>query len=154
MNNPLKGVDKGEESKDNEVHMEMMKTVLKEFTKERATNVRANFDDMTVPEKIDEFTPDLTFNSSGKNRKFVILEVETCHTITQPQSERKWRIFQEKAKETAGEFHLAVPKFCSGNSGRTLANQKLEEYQIKSDYVWVVNGCLQLFAMHIGTNGR
>lgn len=67
--------------------------------------------------------------------------------MTQEQSEEKWRAFCEKSKEMTGEFHLAVPKFCNGNSGRTLANQRLKRARIKVDYVWAVNGSLQQIAM-------
>jgi hypothetical protein len=132
---------------DEEVHRAMMKTVLKEFTRQGFTNIRANFEGMTMPEKIDDYTPDLTCNRKDKQHGFVILEVETCNTIAQRQSEEKWRVFYEKSRKITGEFHLAVPKFCNDNSGRTLANQRLEEFRIKADYVWAVNGSLQHIAM-------
>jgi len=136
---------------DEEVHREMMKTVLKEFTKQGFTNMRANVENMTAPEKIGGYAPDLTCNRKDMQRGFVILEVETCNTMTQVQSEEKWRAFCEKSKEMTGEFHLAVPKFCNGNSGRTLANQRLERARIKVDYVWAVNGSLQQIAMRAKT---
>lgn len=47
---------------DKEVHREMMKTVLKEFTKQGFTNMRANVENMTAPEKIGGYAPDLTCN--------------------------------------------------------------------------------------------
>lgn len=128
---------------DEEVHREMMKTVLNEFTKQGFTNLQANFEGMTTPEKIGNYIPDLTCNRKDKQHEFVILEVETCNTMTQEQSEEKWRAFCEKSKEMAGEFHLAVPKFCNGNSGQTLVNQILERARIKAHYVWAVNGSLR-----------
>jgi len=132
---------------DEEVHREMMRTVLNEFTKQGFTNIRASVENMTAPEKIGDYTPDLTCNRKDKQKEFVILEVETCNTVTQEQSEEKWRVFREKSKEMKGEFHLAVPKFCNGNSGRVLANQRLECARIRADYVWAVNGSLQHIAM-------
>jgi hypothetical protein len=132
---------------DKEVHREMMKTVLKEFTKQGFTNMRANVENMTAPEKIGDYAPDLTCRREDMQQGFVILEVETCNTMTQEQSEEKWRAFCEKAKKMIGEFHLAVPKFCNGNSGRTLASQRLERVRIKVDRLWVVNGGLQAIAM-------
>lgn len=55
---------------------------------------------------------------------------------------KKWKAFFEKARAMGGEFHLAVPKICAGNSGRALAEQQLERLQIKADLVWTVNGSL------------
>lgn len=128
---------------DEEVHIEMMRTILNEFTKQGFTNMRANVENMIAPEKIGDYTPDLTCNRKDKQKEFVILEVETCNTMAQEQSEEKWRAFCEKSKEMAGEFHLAVPKFCNGDSGRTLANQRLQRARIKADCVWAVNGSLR-----------
>ena len=131
---------------DEEVHREMMKTVLNEFTKQGFTNLRANFENMTLPETIGNYMPDLTCNRKDKQQEFVILEVETCNTITQEQSEEKWRLFHEKARRMTGEFHLAVPRFCNGDSGRTLTNQRLEQAGIRADCVWAVNGSLKHIA--------
>jgi len=128
---------------DEEVHREMMKTVLNEFTKQGFTNLQANFEGMTMPEKIGNYIPDLTCNRRDKHHEFVILEVETCCTLTRGQSEEKWRLFHEKARRMTGEFHLAVPKFCNGDSGRTLANQRVEQAGISADCVWAVNGSLK-----------
>lgn len=111
--------------------------------------MRASFENMTVPDKIGDYTPDLTCNRKDKQQEFVILEVETCNSIGHEQSEEKWRTFFEKSKELAGEFHLAVPKFCNGNSGRTLANQRLERARIKAECVWAVNGSLKHITMRV-----
>ena len=132
---------------DEDVHKEMMKTVLNEFRKQGFTNIKANVENMTTPEKVDDHTPDLTCNRNDKQQEFIILEVETCNTITLEQSKEKWRAFYRKSKDMKGEFHLAVPKFCNGSSGRTLANQRLEQLQLKANCVWAVNGDLQHIAM-------
>ena len=136
---------------DKKVHREMMKTVLKEFPKQGFTNMRANVENMTAPEEINGYAPDLTCNREDMQQGLVILEVETCNTMTQEHSEEKWRAFHEKAKKVTGEFHLAVPKFCNGNSGRTLASQRLERVRIKVDRLWVVNGGLAAIARRAKT---
>ena len=121
-----------------------MKTCLNELKKRGFTNLRATFENMTRPEQINDYTPDFTFNKNDKQRIFVIFEVETCSSITSKNTEKKWKAFYQQAKATGdGEFHLAVPKFCNGNSGRTLANQKLGELNIKADTIWAVNGALR-----------
>jgi hypothetical protein len=84
---------------DEEVHREMMKIVLNDFTKRGFTNLKANSDGMTMPEKIGNYMPDLTCNRKDKLQEFVILEVETCNTLVQEQSVEKWRLFHEKAKK-------------------------------------------------------
>lgn len=143
MHGPLKDSSRIGDCKDEEVHAEMMKIILRDFAKRGFTNMRANFEGMPMPEKIDKFTPDITCNRNDSHQVSLILEVETYETITQPQSEHKWKKFYEKSRRIDGEFHLAVPKFCNGNSGRAFTSQKLEEFGIKAGYIWEVNGYLQ-----------
>ncbi len=128
---------------EDEVHNEMMKTCLNELKKRGFTDLRATFENMTRPEQINDYTPDFTFSKNGKQRIFVIFEVETCSSIMSKHTERKLKTFYQQAKATGGEFHLAVPKFCNGSSGRTLADQKLGELNIKADVIWTVNGALR-----------
>lgn len=130
-------------SVEDEVHNEMMKTCINELKKLGFTNLRATFENMTRPEQISGYVPDFTFNKNNKQGISVIFEVETCSTIMHEHIEKKWKTFYQQAKATGGEFHLAVPKFCNGDSGRTLADQKLGELNIKADVIWAVNGTLR-----------
>jgi len=130
-------------SLEDELHKEMVKTVLDELKKRGFSNLRANFEDMTPPERILEFVPDCTFEKSDPEGKFVVFEVETCSSMISEDSARKWKVFFERARAVGGEFHLAVPKMCNGNSGRALVDQQLGKLQIKADVVWAVNGSLQ-----------
>lgn len=82
----------------------MVKTVLKEFTNQGFTNVRANVENVTALEEIGGYAPDLTGKRKDMQRGFVMLEAETCNTMTQAQSGETWRAFCEKAKKMTGEF--------------------------------------------------
>jgi hypothetical protein len=128
---------------EDELHREMVKTVLDELKKRGFANLRANFENMTMPERILEFVPDFTFNKSDPEGKFVVFEVETCGSLMSEDSARKWKAFFDRARVVGGEFHLAVPKMCDGSLGRALADQQLAKLQIKADVVWAVNGSLQ-----------
>jgi hypothetical protein len=75
--------------------------------------------------------------------KFVVFEVETCSTLMSEDTAKKLKVFFERVRAVGGEFHLAVPKMCDGDSGRALADQQLEKLQIKADLVWTVNGSLR-----------
>jgi hypothetical protein len=130
-------------SMEDELHREMVKTVLDELRKRGFVNLRANLENMTPPEGILEFVPDFTFNKNDPEGKFVVFEVETCSSMISEDTARKWKAFFERARAVGGEFHLAVPKMCDGNSGRALADQQLEKLQIKADVVWAVNGSLR-----------
>ena len=126
----------------------MMKTCLNELKKRGFINLRAVFENMTRPEQIDEYIPDFTFNKNDKPSIFVIFEVETCSSMMSENADKKWKAFYGQARATGGEFHLAVPKFCNGDLGRTLADRKLQELGIEADLVWAVNGSLR----YKGTN--
>jgi hypothetical protein len=130
-------------SEEDELHREMVMTVFDELKKRGFVNLRANFENVTPPERILEFVPDFTFNKNDPEGKFVVFEVETCSSMIGEDTGRKWKAFFEKAKAVGGEFHLAVPKMCGGNSGRALADEQLGKMQIKADLVWAVNGSLQ-----------
>ena len=139
-------------SVEDEVHNEMMKTCLNELKKRGFINLKAVFENMPQPEQIDDYMPDFTFNKKDKPSIFVIFEVETCSSIMSKDTDKKWKIFYERAKASDGEFHLAVPKFCNGDSGRILANQKLQELNIEADLVWAVNGSLRCKGADVPTH--
>lgn len=128
----------------------MIKIILKELPKLGFTNIRTNSEEQNQSEQITGHMPDVTFNKNDGQRTFVILAVETCSAIAQEETGHRWGAFYEEARRISGEFHLAVPKFCNGDSGRALANQKLEELHIKADAIWVVNGSLR----YIATRGK
>jgi hypothetical protein len=131
------------DSLEDELHKEMVRTVLDELRKRGFVNLRANFENMTPPEGILEFVPDFTSNKNDAEGRFVVFEVETCSSMISEDSARKWKAFFERARAVGGEFHLAVPKMCDANSGRALAGQQLGKLQIKADVVWAVNGSLR-----------
>lgn len=128
---------------EDELHIEMVRTALDELRKRGFANLKANFGNMPQPERILEFMPDCTFNKNDPEGRFVVFEVETCSSLLSEDTERKWKAFFERARAVGGEFHLAVPKMCNGNSGRSLTDQQLGKLQIKADVVWAVNGSLQ-----------
>ncbi len=141
-------------SVEDEVHNEMMKTCMSELRKRGFINLKAVFENMPQPEQIDEYMPDFTFNKKDKPSLFVIFEVEPCSSIMSKDADKKWRAFYERAKASGGEFHLAVPKFCNGDSGRTLANRKLQELGIEADLIWAVNGSLRCKGANVPTHSE
>jgi len=141
-------------SAEDEVHSEMMKTCLNELKKRGFINLRAVFENMTRPEQINEYIPDFTFKKNDKPSIFVIFEVETCSSMMGKDADKKWKAFYERAKASGGEFHLAVPKFCNGDSGRALANRRLQELSIEADLVWAVNGSLRCKGTNVPTHNE
>jgi len=69
-------------------------------------------------------------SKNDDKRTFIILEAETCGTISHEHTEKQWKTFFEKSKELDCEFHLVVPKLCGGDSGGNMANQRLAELHI------------------------
>lgn len=139
---------------ENELHKEMVRTVIAELRNRKFTNIRANLENMTPPEQISGFLPDFTFNKNDPQQTFVVFEVETCNSLTGENTAKKWKAFFEKARVAGGEFHLAVPKMCGNTSGRALTDQQFDRLQIKADLVWIVNGSLQHRVMkHQGQRG-
>jgi hypothetical protein len=128
---------------EDELHKEMVRTVLDELRKRGFTNLRANFESMTPPDQVFGFVPDFTFSKNDSQGTFVVFEVETCSTLMSEDTAKKLKVFFERVRAVGGEFHLAVPKMCDGSSGRALADQQLEKLQIKADLVWTVNGSLR-----------
>ena len=131
-----------------------MKTCLNELKKRGFADLRANFENMPRPEQIDEYIPDFTFNKNDKPSIFVIFGVETCSSMMSENADKKWKTFYGQARATSGEFHLAVPKFCNGDSGRALANRRLQELSIEADLVWAVNGSLRCKGTNVPTHNE
>lgn len=64
-------------SVEDELHREMVKTVLDELRKRGFTDLRAKSENMTPPEQVFGFVPDFTFNKNDPKETFVVFEVET-----------------------------------------------------------------------------
>ncbi len=131
------------DSSEDEIHSEMIRLMIGQFKKQGYENLKADLAGEITPEQIGDFTPDLTCNKNDDKRTFIILEAETCSTISHKDTEKQWKTFFEESKELDCEFHLVVPKFCSGDSGGNIANQRLAELHIKADVVWKANHSLR-----------
>ncbi len=132
-----------------EIKSEMMKIILQEFPKQGFTNIKAATGEQMRLGKEGEYTPDVTFNKNDERRTPVVMAVETCSAIAEERTGHKWRALHEEAERVSGQFHLAVPRFCNGNSGRDLAKRKLAELHLEADAVWAVNGSLRHFATRV-----
>lgn len=130
-------------SSEAEIHSKMIRLMIGQFKKQGYENLRADLAGETTPEQVGDFTPDLTCNKNDDKKTFIILEAETCGTISLKHTEKQWKTFFEKSKELDCEFHLVVPKFCGGDSGGNMANQRLAELHIKADVVWKANHSLR-----------
>ena len=132
---------------EDEVKREMIKVILQEFPKQGFTDIKTDSGEQMRLGKEEEYTPDVTFKRNDEHRTLVIMAVETCSALAEERTGRKWRVFHEEAKRVSGQFHLAVPRFCNGNSGRDVANRRLEELHLEADAIWAINGSLRYFAM-------
>ena len=121
---------------ESEEHKSLVRMMLNYFRNQGYTNLRADLENETSPEQIGDHIPDLTCNKNDFGRTFMILEAETCSTISDEHTESQWRTFYRKARQVEGEFHLVVPRICGDDSGRDLANQRLRELGITADTVW------------------
>ena len=117
-------------------HRSLIRMMLNYFRNQGYTNLRADLESQTPPEQIGDRIPDLTCNKNDFGRTFIILEAETCSTISHEHTEEQWKAFYRKAREVEGEFHLVVPRNCDDDSGRSLARQRLSELEITADHIW------------------
>lgn len=117
-------------------HKNLVEMMFNYFVKQGYTNLKADLEGKTQPDQIGKHIPDLTCNKNDTKKTFIILEAETCSTISDEHTESQWKTFYNKAKEIDGEFHIVVPKTCNNSSGRTLAEQRLKELGISADTIW------------------
>jgi len=121
---------------ESEEHKRLVKMMLNHFKSKGYTNLKADLEGETLPDRIDGHIPDLTCNKNDAKGTFIILEAETCNTIFDEHTEDQWKTFHQKAQEVGGEFHIIVPKTCNGESGPDLARKRLNELGIRADAIW------------------
>ena len=127
---------------ENEKHEKMVRMMLDHFKGQGYTNLKADLENETLPDRIGDYLPDLTCCKKDEKKTPIFVEAETCGTISHEHTEGQWKAFYRKSREVNGEFHLVVPKACNGDSGQALASQRLDELSIKAQEVWKVNHSL------------
>ena len=127
---------------ESEKHKKMVRMMLNHFKDQGYSNLKADRENETLPDQIGDHVPDLTCCKNDEKRILIIVEAETCDTMSHEHTEDQWKAFYRKSREVNGEFHLAVPRVCNGDSGQALANQRLDELNIKAHKVWRVNHSL------------
>jgi hypothetical protein len=118
-------------------HANLIKMMLNYFTQNGYSNIKADLQGYTASELVldgrgNNFLPDLTCNKNDAVKTRIILEAETCSTISDSHTADQWRAF---ARAT-GEFHIVVPKTCNGQSGRTKAQDRLRGIGITAEQIW------------------
>ena len=127
---------------ESEKHEKMVRMVLNHFKDQGYTNLKADLENETLPDQIGDYVPDLTCCKNDEKKTLIFVEAETCGTISHEHTEGQWKTFYRKSREVNGEFHLAVPRVCNGDSGQALAKQRLDELNINAHKVWGVNHSL------------
>ena len=117
-------------------HKDLIRMMLNYFRKQGYINLKADLTGENTPDPIGGHIPDLTCNKNDPNQTFIILEAETCTTISDEHTDSQWRTFYREAKRVKGEFHITVPRTCDDTSGITLAKQRLKELGIDADHIW------------------
>lgn len=121
---------------ESEEHRSLIRMMLNYFRRQGYINLKADLVGENTPDPVGEHIPDLTCNKNDPNRTFIILEAETCATISDEHTDSQWRTFYREARRLGGEFHLTVPRMCEQTFGDTLARQRLRELGISADHIW------------------
>jgi hypothetical protein len=62
--------------------------------------------------------PDLSCR--GRANRLILVEVETCDTLSLQETAEQWHLFRRYADAAGGEFHLVVSEDCTAEAERRL----------------------------------
>lgn len=113
-------------------HDDFIRRMIQEFQKSGYLNIKADLPKWKdKPNRYYDQLPDLTCNKNDSQRTLIIVEAETCGTISSEQAEYQFYAFSNSVKtQKAGEFRLIIPKVCDGKSGEDLVKNRLQKLGI------------------------
>lgn len=118
-------------------HDNLVRMMVRHFDDLGYTNIKADLEGCELkPDEIDGHIPDLICNKNDTYGTKIILEAETCETISDDHTEDQWTSFRDAADEEGGEFHIVIPRICDSSSGREKVKERLEELEIEADEIW------------------
>ena len=125
-------------------HENLIKSMADHLAKQGYLDIKADLEGYERPAVVKsvrgEFVPDITCSTSGKYRKFVVIEVESCRSIFDPHTVDEWEALGREARIRAGEFHVAVPRRCGLEAGEDLVKKRISQlgYNYRPHMIWSV----------------
>jgi hypothetical protein len=128
-------------------HDSLVKMMAQYFSSLGYTAVKADIEGYSTPLEIywinkpqERRIPDMTCNKNDPKNTLIILEAETCESLTIEHTKEQWKLFASHAKNNNGEFHVVVPNQCTYQSnlvtGEFLAKKVASEIGIVIDHIW------------------
>lgn len=126
-------------------HDSLVKMMARYFATLGYLNIRADIEGHRKPESIYwknrpnvKYIPDLTCNKNDEGKTYVILEAETCDSLTDTaHTAEQWKLFSARARRLKGEFHVVVPRICGELSGSDRAQELADNLEIKITTIWM-----------------
>lgn len=122
-------------------HDQLILMMARHFKQQGFTEIKADMPGWTKPDYIywtsnknNRYYPDLTcYDSDGTS---IILEAETCNTLSDQHTHKQFEIFRAHANKEKGRFEVVVPISCSGKDARQLISQQADSWGIELDNIW------------------
>src|SRR4030042_1618705 len=132
---------------DKDTHDSLVRMMAIHFNNLGYTAIKADIEGYPNPDAIwwtnkpqEQRIPDLTCYKNDPNRTFIVLEAETCHSLTGEHTTEQWKLFHASATHNKGEFHVVVPKTCYVQNnpieGETLAKRLAQQIGIIINQLW------------------
>ena len=127
-------------------HDQLVLMMARYFKEHGFTDIKADIPGWKKPESIywtnspqKKYHPDLTcYDPKGV---YVVLEAETCSTLSDQHTEEQFRIFRAHATNVNGRFEVVVPRSCQGNEiGKQKIKSIASNWGIVLDAVWTPSG--------------
>lgn len=122
-------------------HDQLVLMMARYFKQLGYTDIRADIPDWPQPLHIfwinnpeKRYIPDLTCIDT--NGALVILEAETCSSLSDQHTQEQFKLFRAHATNKKGRFEVVVPRICSGNDARTLIMNNATKWGLTLDNIW------------------
>lgn len=124
-------------------HDSLIRMMVKYFERLGYTEIRAEIPGYSPPEEIywtnrpgQRYRPDLTCRMNNATRTLIILEAETCNSLTGTHTTEQFRIFSAHARNNSGEFHVVVPRVCRYETGEECTRRFATSINVRIDRIW------------------
>lgn len=129
------------------VHDSLVRMMVSYFSTLGYLNIRADLENFSRPDKIwwqaranQPFIPDLTCQMNNLQRTQIVMEAETCDSLSLDHTRQQFALFSAHAIQYKKEFHVAVPRLCNWG-GRNVTGEQVvkhfaNEWKVTVHGIW------------------
>lgn len=100
--------------------------------------VRADLPGWEAPDLVHGAVRDHRPSLSAQAPKPILFDVLALGPVALEEVASRWQLFASAAEQSAGEFHVVIPRWVAGRDGRQVAKQIAELVGVRIGFIWAI----------------